>query len=363
MPDGEWISARKLLGLLRKHRREWPCPEIPIRTPLSAGFISARAKKAELEVRGSRGGVVVKENWDVPPKVWKGSSENSVLNLSTGYYSSRAYGSGYRSVKCYGLSFKLAEVRDELEIEDDGTIPLLDADQFAASHESSIDQALRECSSDDWWSYPEAVAWVMSSNIRDVATARAWLRYHEGNGRAIEGGKLAAFLGTQAAEDAMELLANSAGGSGERSVRVQGWDCNGKLSPIPASDWSGCKVHLVSGLGVLAPVNDHRFARCRDLLINREDLQLAFPALDKVRDAPPSSAAARGNVRQERVEEWFRTTRCPQFGDTVAPNWKSCWGAAKVHFKSKNVTKDILLAARRNAAPPHWQRTGRNRSG
>jgi hypothetical protein len=94
MSNDEWISARKLLQLLRKHRRDWPHPEIPIRTPLHAGFISAKAKKAELELRSARGGVVTKEEWDIPAPVWKGSAENSVLNLGDGFYSTRAYGSG-----------------------------------------------------------------------------------------------------------------------------------------------------------------------------------------------------------------------------------------------------------------------------
>jgi hypothetical protein len=256
-----------------------------------------------------------------------------------------------------------------LEIEDEADAHLLDADQFSASNNNAIDQAVRECSVDTWWNYPEAVVWVMSSSVRDVATTRAWLRYCEANGRTIESGYLAAFLGTPAAEEAMVHLENAARGEGEKCVRSQGWDSTNNLKAIPSSDWSGRKVHLVSGFGVLAPVNDHRFARYRDLLLNREDLQIAFPS-DAASGISQTSKPVADNadpgvvrlrVSQERIEHWFREVRCPEFEGMRPPNESQCLAAAKAHFSPDNAVRAVVRAARQNATPPHWRTTGPNR--
>jgi hypothetical protein len=66
-------------------------------------------------------------------------------------------------------------------------------------------------------------------------------------------------------------------------------------------------------------------------------------------------------VKQERVEEWFKVVRCPNFEGQQPPPWRSCWEAAKAHFAPDKVVRDVLLAARREAAPSHWQKPGPNR--
>lgn len=67
-------------------------------------------------------------------------------------------------------------------------------------------------------------------------------------------------------------------------------------------------------------------------------------------------------VKQERVEKWFREVRCPAFDGQEPPNWGECWDAAKAYFAPGNVVREVLFAARRAAAPPHWQTTGKNRT-
>lgn len=78
-------------------------------------------------------------------------------------------------------------------------------------------------------------------------------------------------------------------------------------------------------------------------------------------DSSPSRTTAR-RINQERVEDWFRTVRCPEFEGERPPSWRSCWIAAKAHFAPDSVVREVLMEARRNAAPPHWQKPGPNRS-
>lgn len=285
MQSDEWIKSRRLLNLLWKHRPEWRCPEINIRTPLAAGFIRARARRAELELRVPAGKVEVRVDWHIPLEAWKGSLENSVLDLSTDVFSTGAYESGFRRVKCTGMSFNLADVMEALDIDEgealDRSPPrLLDLEDFTAQNDAEIDIVIGECEADGWWRYPEAVLWVQTRSLRRVAALRAWFHYLRANGSKIDGAGVGVVLDLLKTEAARGDLDRAARAEGAGAVRSQGLNQQGKMLPIQAVDWLGHKVHLTAGMGVLAPHEDHRFAKYCDPVFSRVDLLAAFPSPD-----------------------------------------------------------------------------------
>jgi hypothetical protein len=114
--DTVWIRSKATRELLRQHRPDWQRPEWMLRPGLVNGLLTARARTANLTPRNSRGRKNQESDWLVPKEAWIGSAENSVFNLGSDTFSTRAHGTGYDVVELIGLSFNEAELLDFAEI-------------------------------------------------------------------------------------------------------------------------------------------------------------------------------------------------------------------------------------------------------
>ncbi len=273
----EWVRSRKVRAILYKHRGELTNHEWFLRPRLRSGMLTAKASAAELHSRHHKD---EKFDWIMPPKIWEGTNEDSHFDLTNDSYKSRAYGTGYKAVKCIGLSFRRDELLKVADIDASDLEPtnLLDADEWVSANNDVTSHLIRECNSAAWWNYPEAIAWVMSRDIAGVARTRGWLSYMAENGRRLTQGPLEAFLGTTQAHEARSDLQVALVAEGQGLVRCQGRDSSGALVSIPAGEWNGCKVHFRDETTVLAPAHDVRFARYCDLLFSSDDLRAAYPS-------------------------------------------------------------------------------------
>ena len=112
----QWIRSAKAKSLLveaGKHPAAFQ-----LRQALLIGQVHGRAVRAEITKRRRYGGKDTFDNWDVPPEVWKGTAENSYLDLDTDTYSTGDFGVRIGSVKLWGMSFNKAELIDYFDIEE-----------------------------------------------------------------------------------------------------------------------------------------------------------------------------------------------------------------------------------------------------
>lgn len=113
----EWIRPKAVQELILAYRKEWRAHlESYLRPALYEGLITAKAKRVRvLRTRESREEVA--DDWRVDPKVWKPDSNSSAFDLTSDSFTTRAIGTGFRSVKLTGLSFNKAELLEFAEID------------------------------------------------------------------------------------------------------------------------------------------------------------------------------------------------------------------------------------------------------
>lgn len=110
--EKDWINSRELVKLWYAGGSNTGPLEHKLRPGLRAGLVASKARFAEIERRTPHGRKASSDeaDWLVPPDVWKGTGENSAFDIAQDYYSSRAPGIGFASVKLRQISFDREQV-------------------------------------------------------------------------------------------------------------------------------------------------------------------------------------------------------------------------------------------------------------
>lgn len=110
--EKDWINSKDLVKLWYAGGSNTGSLEHKLRPGLRAGLVASKARVAEIERRTPHGRKASSDeaDWLVPPEVWKGTGDNSVFDIAQDYYSSRAPGIGFASVKLRQLSFDRVQV-------------------------------------------------------------------------------------------------------------------------------------------------------------------------------------------------------------------------------------------------------------
>lgn len=157
----EWITGKEVVALTRGGAGH------QLQQYLVNGLISGRCKVANLLGRGSYGEKIQKRDWEVPSEVWSGSTENSALQLLQDKFTTRATGTGFRTVELIGLSFLRSEVMEAFHLTD-----AAQSKMGELSRESDIvgkRKGGKTPSKIDWSNFAAALAVVVAFDDTDVA--------------------------------------------------------------------------------------------------------------------------------------------------------------------------------------------------
>ena len=154
-------------------------------------------------------------------------------------------------------------------------------DDFDPEDLPELERLYAQSLQDEWWTWPEAIAWIGSRDTRNVATLRflggQWLRRSEANAATITAGTQAYLAthyctsGREAEGELHRAIERGALGTIGRSAPEQ------KSSPLPKEDWRGGKVVYSEGVAVLVSAANPLIVWAYDVGINRSDLVREFP--------------------------------------------------------------------------------------
>jgi hypothetical protein len=134
---------------------------------------------------------------------------------------------------------------------------------------------------DEWWTWPEAIAWLGSRETRNIATLRYWAVWWESNGDADPTITIAAQADIArrfctapdcAKADLINAIERGAVATAGRSER------HGKSEPLARGDWRGGTVIYSDGGAQLVSAKNQLVTWAFDIAVSRDDLVTAFPS-------------------------------------------------------------------------------------
>ncbi len=155
----------------------------------------------------------------------------------------------------------------------------IDWDDFGPDAQLELQRLHSEAQRDEWWSWPEAIAYVGSRDARSVATLRYWRSWwnERGDGdamTAISGQAIiAARLAPGAKADLIKAIQRGEVGTSGRP------DLLGRSMPLAADDWRGSGVTFDHGVAILVSGRDRLTPWAFDVAIKLADLISTFPEL------------------------------------------------------------------------------------
>ncbi|MBO9518072.1 MAG: hypothetical protein J7493_08390 [Porphyrobacter sp.] len=166
-------------------------------------------------------------------------------------------------------------------------------DDFGEENLPALKRILTMAVDDEWWSWPEAIAWVGSRDPRTIASLRFWAQWWAGRGddeATITLGaqhNIACKHCSSASQAEAELVAAISRGAVRTCGRAS---LHAKSAPLAKDDWRGGAVIYSQGVAVLGPASDNLVAWAFDIAVGRDDLMRAFPVSETTK--PEGTAAA-----------------------------------------------------------------------
>jgi hypothetical protein len=137
---------------------------------------------------------------------------------------------------------------------------------------------------DEWWTWPEAIAWVGSRDSRNLATLRYWAIWWTAHGDSdptvtvSAQGSIASRYCLSAEQSKLDLLNAIERGAVSTAGRA---DRNAKSAPLARGDWRGGTVVYSDGAAQLVSAKNPLTTWASDIAVNRADLVKAFPPEEK----------------------------------------------------------------------------------
>lgn len=179
----------------------------------------------------------------------------------------------------------------------DNRDPPLSWEDFPAEDRPKLETLAGRVAHDEWWNWPEALAWVGSRSLVDIATLRFWPFHWRANDGADDATLIAAALMLvardmceSAADAEAELIAAVESGR-IRTVGRPRPDL--PAEPLEARLWRGGQINMSKGGCCLASAKEPVQAWAYDVAVNRADLVRQFE------HAPNSPSRSTGAAEAE----------------------------------------------------------------
>lgn len=179
--ESEWLRSRAVLELGWSRQARSVNFPARLRNGLQNGFITGRARVAELTSIEPFRKTTHKENWTVPKEAWLGSNDNSVLNLAADEYTTRDRGTGYSRIGLSGLSFNKAELIEFVDLKKElheAPVDQQDPQSTLRTSTESPSNAGARPKADDWSKFAAALVAIHEerSISLDETESEVWNR-------------------------------------------------------------------------------------------------------------------------------------------------------------------------------------------
>ncbi len=150
-------------------------------------------------------------------------------------------------------------------------------DDFPAHCRTELQRLNDAAQRDEWWTWPEAIAWVGSRNAGNIATLRYWGQEWRGDGdrRIVIGAQ--ALMADQYCDSPRRSEADLLSAIQRGAVATSGRaDRDARSAPLGKDDWRGGMVVYPDGVAALVSAGDKMTVWAFDIAVGRADLMREF---------------------------------------------------------------------------------------
>jgi hypothetical protein len=167
-------------------------------------------------------------------------------------------------------------------------ISLITWDDFSPNEIAALEQHAKQAADDEYWTWPEALAWVGSRDFRKIATlrhyGRKWLDAAPAEPDVALGAQYYVARQYCASPGEDEATLHRAVERGDvATIGRQG--LSGPAGPLSKETWRGGKIVYSRGVAMLVSKADHTASWATDIAVRRQDLITVFRSSEEI--APP----------------------------------------------------------------------------
>jgi hypothetical protein len=159
---------------------------------------------------------------------------------------------------------------------------------------------------DEWWTWPEAIAWVGSRDARNIATLRHWAIWWASRGNddptiTLSAQAQIASRFCTSAEQTKRDLANAI----ERGVVQTAGRArkDAKSEPLESGDWRGGTVVYADGTAQLVSAANRMSTWAFDIAVSRSELVAAFPPTDVASEPTSANVPANRKLDHDMIRQ------------------------------------------------------------
>ncbi len=151
-------------------------------------------------------------------------------------------------------------------------------DDYEQSDHIELEQLSKQAAKDQWWTWPEAIAWIGERDCDNIATLRFWASRWRGDGDPTVAIAAQDYIARQYCESPSEAEAALIASIESGIVKSHGRSSRDGLSaPLDKGHWRGGTVVYSEGTAQLASATNKLIAWAFDIAVDRADLMREFP--------------------------------------------------------------------------------------
>lgn len=177
---------------------------------------------------------------------------------------------------------------------------------FGADSIPELEQLHDLASRDEWWTWPESIAWIGSRDCRNIATLRFWAVWWESHGDRDPTVTISAQanIARRFCEAPYQAKAELISAIERGAVATAGrMDPHGKSEPLAKGDWRGGTIVYEDGGAKLVSAKNPLVAWAFDIAVCRNDLVNEFAPLEAELEGTGGTVRRKRTLDHDKVRQ------------------------------------------------------------